>query len=271
MPKAKEVFIGAKVLTLDIETKPIQSYHWGLWQQNIGLNQIVEDQSVLSFSAKWLHENRVMYQDTFRQRNQGDDRKLMKYIWNLLNEADIVVGQNHERFDLKKLNARFIKHGMLPPSPVRTIDTLNVAKRHFGFTSNKLEYMTELLCKKYKKLKHGRFPGFELWAHFLNRNEDAQKEMQEYNEQDVRATEELYLLMRPWIKGHPNVNLYLPQGSFDEACPHCGSHNLKRKGFRTTQLGKYVRYRCEDCGAWPHSRQTLITKETRELLLGNVA
>jgi hypothetical protein len=244
---------------------------WGLWDQNVGLNQIDQDWSILSYSAKWLDSEEVVYEDTFYQRNQRDDRKLCKSIWKLMNEADIIVGQNHERFDVKKINARFVQHGLPPTSPFRCIDTMRVAGRVFGFTSKKLEYMTDKLCKKYKKLKHGRFPGFELWAAFLARNEDAQQEMQTYNEHDVRATEELYLIMRPWIKGHPNVNLYTRGLIGKLACPNCGSTALRKKGFRFTQLGKYQRYLCTDCGAWPHGRKALITKEDRENLLGNVA
>lgn len=261
----------AKILTLDLETAPIQSYHWGLWDQNIGLNMIGTDWSILSYSAKWLHEERTMYKDTFLQRNQRKDLALLKTVRNLLNEADIVVGQNVARFDMKKLNARFILNDIAPPSPVRIIDTLKVAKRHFAFTSNKLEFMSDKLCVKYKKLKHGQFPGFELWKEFLARNPAAQAEMEKYNRYDVLSTEELYLIMRPWIAGHPNVNLYSEAEGTAMACPNCGSTALKPKGHRYTQLGKYQRYHCQGCGAWPHGRTNLITKEARGLLIGNVA
>ena len=261
----------AKILTLDLETAPIQSYHWGLWDQNIGLNMIGTDWSILSYSAKWLHEERTMYKDTFFQRNQRKDLSLLKTVRNLLNEADIVVGQNVARFDMKKLNARFILNDIAPPSPVRIIDTLKVAKRHFAFTSNKLEFMSDKLCVKYKKLKHGQFPGFELWKEFLSRNPAAQAEMEKYNRYDVLSTEELYLIMRPWIAGHPNVNLYSDSEKEVRACPNCGSTALKPKGFRYTQLGKYQRYHCGGCGAWPHGRTNLIPKEARGLLIGNVA
>ena len=265
----------AKILTLDLETAPIQSYHWGLWDQNIGLNMIGTDWSILSYSAKWLHEERTMYKDTFNQRNKRKDKTLLLQVRNLLNEADIIVGQNVQRFDLKKLSARFIMNDIAPPSPVRVIDTLKVAKRHFAFTSNKLEYMSDKLCVKYKKLKHGQFPGFELWAEFLKGNPLAQAEMEKYNRYDVLSTEELYLIMRPWIAGHPNVNVYdHDHGDIDGQpmrCPNCGSDDLKRKGFRFTQLGQYQRYHCGDCGAWPHGRVNLNSKATRAKLLGNVA
>ena len=42
-----------KVLYVDIETKPIKAWIWGTFNQNIPLNMIIEDWSVLSWSAKW--------------------------------------------------------------------------------------------------------------------------------------------------------------------------------------------------------------------------
>jgi hypothetical protein len=55
---------GPRVLTLDIETAPLESYTWGIWDQNIGLNQIKSEWTILSFSAKWLGEKKVIYGDT---------------------------------------------------------------------------------------------------------------------------------------------------------------------------------------------------------------
>ena len=84
-------------------------------------------------------------------------------MWKLLDEADIVIGQNSKAFDIKKLNARFIIHGMQPPSSYRQIDTKILAKKHFNFTSNKLEYLSDKLNVKYKKQTKRKFSGFEMW------------------------------------------------------------------------------------------------------------
>src|SRR5690606_9823529 len=45
-----------KVLTLDIETRPNLAHVWGLWQQNVGLSQIVERGHVMCWVAKWYGE-----------------------------------------------------------------------------------------------------------------------------------------------------------------------------------------------------------------------
>jgi transposase-like protein len=31
-------------------------------------------------------------------------------------------------------------------------------------------------------------------------------------------------------------------------CPHCGSHNIGKNGFRMTLAGKKQRYQCMNCG-----------------------
>nr|WP_243899437.1 ribonuclease H-like domain-containing protein [Burkholderia pseudomallei] len=193
---------------MDIETSPILGYVWSLWKQNVSLNQIHSEWCILSFCAKWLDDPRVIYHDTSAQRNKEDDRRIVRKLWKLLDQADIVVAQNGVKFDVRKINARFILLGMQPPSPFRVVDTMLEARKHFGFTSNKLEWLTAKLCKTHKKQKHAQFPGFELWREYLAGNPAAAAEMQAYNTDDVLSLEELYLVLRPWITGHPNVGNY---------------------------------------------------------------
>ena len=207
---------GAKILVLDIETAPIMSYHWSLWQQNVGLNMIVRDQAVLSWAAKWVGKDEVMYEDCREffdgtaesMINPIDDKDLLVSIWFLLDEADIIVTQNGKKFDVKKLNAAFLRIGLKPPSSYKHIDTLQIAKRHFGFTSNKLEYMTDKFCKVYKKLDHGKFFGFNLWKQCQLGNDEAWEEMEEYNRYDVLSLEELLFVLAPWSNQLPNLDMY---------------------------------------------------------------
>lgn len=259
---------GPKILTLDIETSPIAAHVWGLFDQTVGLNQIAGEWTILSYAGKWLGREEVFYEDTFDQRNKRNDRKLVKKLWKLLDEADIVIGQNLQKFDRRKINARFVLHGLPPPSPYRVIDTMLMARRTFGFTSNKLEWLSDKLCVKTKKSKHKKFPGFELWMAFLAGDPEAREEMRSYNIDDILSTEEVYMRLRAWHPGHPNVNTY--NDADDEMrCPTCGGTHLIRKGYRYTNVGTYVRFRCQDCGAWPHGRQMQNTKQKRKNLLGN--
>ena len=254
------------IITLDIETSPIIAYTWGLFKQNIGLSQIIRDWSVLSFSAKTLGDDEVRYMDVADQEDFYDDKNIMEAIWRELDDADIVITQNGLRFDHRKINARFITLGLPPPSPFKCIDTKVEAAKLAMFTSNKLEWLAAALTDTVKE-KHSKFPGFELWTECLKGNREAWHEMRKYNPQDVFATEKLYLKLRPYIVGHPNVAVH----DDDETprCPNCGSEHVVQKGYRYTQVGKYARYRCGDCGAWSRGGYTENTPGKRKSLLRN--
>jgi DNA polymerase elongation subunit (family B) len=185
-----------KILLFDIETAPIKANVWALYDQNIGVNQIDKDWHVLSWAAKWLGQKRIHYADQSRARNVANDRKTLQGIWKLLNQADIVITQNGKKFDSRKLNARFVIHGMKPPAPYKHIDTKELAKRYFAFPSFSLEYMAAALKLKLRKMKSKRFVGFDLWRECLAGNRAAWAEMRRYNCMDVEVLEQLYLAIR---------------------------------------------------------------------------
>ena len=258
-----------RIVTLDIETAPILAYVWGLFKQFVGLDQIVRDWSILSVTWKWLGDPKTHYVDTWengRAKDIHDDSKLLRALWEVLDEADIVVTQNGIQFDIKKINARFIQAGMTPPSPFRQVDTKVEAVKIARFTSNKLAWLAKVLNGSQKD-KHSDFPGFELWAECLKRNPKAWAAMKKYNPIDVVETEAAYLKMRPWIVGHPNVGAFL--ASTEVTCPKCGSEDVQQRGFARTQTGLYKRMRCGCCGGWSRSRYTMNTIGERKALLSN--
>lgn len=262
---------SARIVTLDIETAPITAYVWGLFKQFVGLEQIIHDWSILSVTWKWLGDTKIHYVDTYeggKAKDIRDDSKLLLKLWEVLDEADIVVTQNGIQFDIKKINARFIEAGMSPPSPFRQVDTKVEAVKVARFTSNKLAWLAKVVNGSAKD-KHAEFPGFELWAECLKRNPKAWAAMKKYNPIDVIETEALYLRLRPWIVGHPNVGNFL---SLDEpTCPKCGSENVQQRGWARTQTGLYKRMKCMDscCGGWSRTRYTENTIAERKALLSN--
>jgi hypothetical protein len=160
-----------------------------------------------------------------------------------------------------------IMQGFKPFSPVRHIDTLEIAKRVFGFTSNKLEWMTDKLCTKYKKSKHQKFTGFDLWSECLKGNIEAFQEMEDYNKLDILSLEELYYKVSPWYDKLPNPNLYIE--SVDIQCI-CGSHNIVEQGFATIDVSKFQQYVCKDCGKIYRGRVNLLSKDKKQSILTNV-
>lgn len=250
-----------KILVLDIETAPLIADLWSIWQHGVGLNQVKKDWHLLSFAAKWYGGEEVFYYDQSDEQDIEDDFNLCHVLHDFLNQCDATLTQNGRKFDLKKINARFVINGLPPVRPSRVIDTLEIAKREFGFTSNKLEYMTEKLCKNYKKLQHQKFPGHLLWAEVMKGNPEAWEEMKEYNINDILSLEELYDIIRPYSSKH--VNVALSQDNGVPTCRICGGTHLSNSGNWHTSLSVYDLYRCEDCGAYSRGRKTNTTKEQR--------
>lgn len=233
-----------RILLLDIETAPNLAHVWGIWQQNVGINQIIASSYTLCWAAKWLDDDN-MYFDSV---NKSKPKMMLHGIHRLLDEADAVITYNGIKFDIPTLNKEFLLHGFRPPSPYKNIDLLPTCRRSFRFPSNKLDYISKEL-KIGKKVKH---EGHELWISCMAKDAAAWKRMQEYNENDVILLEKLYKKLLPWLDKHPN------QGTHEEGmcCPNCASINYQRRGFAMTSTQKYPRYQCKDCGTWFRGNRT---------------
>jgi DNA polymerase elongation subunit (family B) len=252
-----------KILIFDIETAPKIAYVWRFFKENISAKQVKEHGHILSFAAKWLGEDEIFYEEN----RKDNDKKIVSLMCDLLNQADMVVTHNGEQFDMKQVRARAVIHGIAPPSPVKIIDTLKIAKNEFSFPSNSLEYLTEVMGCKIKKDKHDKFPGFELWLECLKGNKEAWDEMKHYNIRDILSLEELYLKFRPYDTKHPNVVVF-SDPSDKVCCPKCGSDQIHFRGYAYTNFGKYRKFQCTSCGGWGRSRYTIRGKD--ENLLGNL-
>lgn len=254
-----------KVLFLDVETFPLETHVWSLFgNERIGLNQLQKDWSMLSWAAKWQGKTKVHYADVSQQKNLRDDKKLLEALWPLLDECDVLIGHNLNSFDRRKVNARLAIHGITPPSPYKVIDTKTLVKRHFDFTSNSLEYISGVICKKNKKLKHKRFPGQELWTECLRRNKAAWREMKLYNIADTRTVEEVFEILKGWGTGL-NLNAWRDQ----PGCPQCGGHEAIKRGFEVSTVGKWQRYQCTSCGHWfadKGAKNNLMVRARKEQL-----
>ena len=233
-----------KILLLDIETSPNLAHVWGLWQQNVGLSQLLESSYTMCWAAKWLGEDEVFFDSVYVSK----PKKMLKGIYDLLSVADAVIHYNGTKFDIPTLNKEFLLCGYTPPAPYKQIDLLRVARSQFRFPSNKLDYVANRLGIG-KKSQH---EGHTLWIKCMNKDPEAWKTMEEYNKQDVVLLELVYNKMLPWIKNHPNHNMYQSA----EVCPTCNSSNIIKRGYSVTSVSVYQRYQCKDCGAWSQAKKS---------------
>lgn len=236
------------ILLLDIETAPNLAYVWGLFNQNIGINQIANSGYVLCWSAKWLGQDKIHFSSVKKHSTES----MLDRIHRMMDVADSIITYNGKKFDIPTLYKEFIIHGMTPPAPSKQIDLYQNCKKTFRFPSNKLDYIAQTLGLG-EKVRH---EGHELWVKCMAGESAAWKRMEEYNKQDVVLLEKLYQKMLPWIDNHPN------RGAFEDiaCCPNCGGEQFQQRGHAVTASYKYPRYQCQDCGKWFRGNKTVSVR-----------
>ena len=258
-----------KILIFDIETAPLEAWVWqmSIWRTNVNYTQVISEWFMLTWSAKWLFEETVMSDGlTSREALEENDARIVKSLWDLLDQADIVIAHNGDKFDVPNMNTRFILNDIKPPRLYKTIDTLKVARKQFGFTHNNLNALAKVFGFKGKV-----DVDFQLWVDCRRGSEEALKLMKEYNERDVLLLEEIYLKLRPWIKGHPNLNL-LVEGD-ESNCPVCLSDNIHidEGNYYLTSSSKFPVFTCEDCGNSGRTKHSLISREKSKNMLVSIS
>lgn len=215
---------------------------WGLFDQNIGLNQVVEPGGTICFGAKWRGEKSMLFYSDW----QHGHRAMVKAAHSLISQADAVVTYNGDRFDLPKLRGEFLVERLAPPPPVTSIDVYKSVKK-LGLLSNKLAYVGPLLTGS-GKVKH---EGHELWTKVMNGDAKAQAKMERYCSQDVRLLEKVYDRVLPYITTHPHLAFTGPNH-----CGACGSHHVQKRGTERTRASVFQRLQCMDCGSWFRGTRT---------------
>jgi hypothetical protein len=236
---------------LDIETAPHLAAVWGLYDQNVALNQLMKPGYTLCWAAKWHGEKKIYFDSIL-----SGEKTMIKGAHKLLEESDAVCHYNGTKFDIPTLNKEFLLNGMKPPAPSAQIDLLRVARSRFKLASNKLDYVAQQLGLG-KKLEH---KGMELWLECMAKNKASWRIMEQYNKQDVILLEKVYDRLLPWIKNHPNMSVL----NGGPVCPNCGGNHSQARGIAMTAGGKYRRYQCIDCGTWHRDTKTLIARGTEK-------
>lgn len=247
-----------KILVFDIENAPLEAYVWNkrVWNTSISPDHVKEEWFMISWAAKWLLDSEIQSNVlTSREAKKKDDTRLVKNLWKLFDEADIIIAHNAHNFDIPMANTKFILNGLMPPSPYRMIDTLQVARKSFSFTYNKLDYLGKMLG-----IGNKIHTDFQLWIDCMKGDEKALQEMLTYNIQDVNLLEEVYIKLRPWVKSHPNLNII--RGT-EMCCPACGSESIQSRGEYLTLVHAYESFQCDECGSYSRKTKHSVTSLAR--------
>ena len=235
-----------KILLYDIENSPALGYFWPpMYDTNI--ITVTEEWYCLSFAYTWynpdgLNEDDIMFER--KAARKGDDKQLMRKLWRLYDEADVVMAHNGDRFDQKKALARMAFHGFEPPSPYIEVDTLKMARQKFAFTSNKLDNLARHFGIGQKKPHQG----MHTWYGCMRNDEAAWVNMEEYNKHDIVLMDGVYRRLAPFVRTRLNRQAW--EGTY--SCVACGSRNLESRGYKSrggTERTHHT-WRCLDCGKW---------------------
>lgn len=229
-----------KMAAFDIETAPGIYYSFSVYDTSISSDKVIEYPRIIAFSAQWKDSKKVVF---FSEYHNGREA-MLDALWELFNEADVLVSYNGDKFDIPWVEGELLEAGYSPPSPSMKIDLYKVIKRVTRWPHKNLNTAAARLLGD-QKIAH---PGFSLWRDCLMGDDEAKRKawalMKRYAIKDTKLLWPLFEKLKGRIK--------MPHPVTDNptACHNCGSERLQRRGVRRTLYSTYPRYQCQDCGAW---------------------
>lgn len=238
-----------KVLFLDLETMPNIGAFWHSgYELSIVPEAIIQERFILSAQWSWNNEKKV--HGVLANIKKRDDSNVIKKLTEAIEKADLVVGHNVRKFDLRWLAGRALLLGMKPTRSkfVKHLDTVILSKQAFYLNSYKLDY----LCKKLG-IKGKVKTSFSDWMAILDvdNNPSLAKARAEYllkyGKNDINMTRKLLFKILPHVKLTKKTEMMLYGKAVH--CPDCQSLKTHSHGHRANVSGiVYHRYLCAECG-----------------------
>jgi hypothetical protein len=238
-----------RILILDIETKLIPLLAFGIRDQYIDLKQIVDIRDsarlIHCIGVKWLGERKVTMLTEW-----GDGyAQMIERTRDMLDQADAVVGFNHENFDMAKMRGQFALLGMDYPKPPTNIDIFKTVRK-MGFPSSKLDY----IAQAFGIGSEGQASRLRDVAGRAERlSQGPAKKMATYCAGDVRLTELVYNRLRPYLDNYPHL-----KDNPGNNCAKCGSANVTSQGWKRTVHFRVQSLKCGDCGGWGQGKREKV-------------
>jgi len=236
-------------LTVDIETSPCIGYFWRPGHKiSVPAENVIEPSRIICVGYKWSHEKQVRMLDW---GDAQDDKPILEELNPVFDQAVLLVGQNHQRFDLRWIAARNAYHN-LPPIDLTTptADTLVLSRKHFEMPSHKLDFMAQYFGLG-GKMEH---EGFKLWTKVMAGDPHALVKMKRYCRRDVALTEQYLIRILPYVS-LMKTSISMLTGAGREACPQCGAKHVIKHGKFVSRAGSYQKWQCKECAhVWKDNR-----------------
>lgn len=239
-----------KILFWDIETTLLQAWLFHLGDQTVRHTQLVEGRSrygIICLSYCW---NRgPIHTLDWGYHLQSSEFILSKFD-KLLEEADIVIGKNSDRFDIKHLNAQrmFYDRPGRPSFSKYTDDLEKQLRKYFALPSYSLDYISKELGLGGKDKME-----FNDWVNIMvkdaKQGEKSYNKMLRYNRKDVKDTRDIWYYCEKHFDTKFNYGKFInAQNDKDQIekllCKHCGHGNLVKNGIKYRNTTIYQRFYC---------------------------
>jgi len=234
----------------DIETCPNIGFHWSFGKQYLSMDNVIHEGQIMCICWKEQGKKKVHH----LQWNGETDKSVVAEFKKIIDEADELVAQFGDNFDLPWYNGRHLIHGLPPVAFAKTADTYKMASRHFRLNCFKLDYLASLLFNE-RKVK----TTFEWWrrCHPVTNPDEADRakwlaKMVRYCKKDVVLLEKVWgkLAMYDPPGTHQGVYQRSDQ-SYKWTCPRCASDRVSKSKTRVTAKGTIQhQMKCKDCGGY---------------------
>lgn len=230
----------ANILLFDIETSPNIVYSWAVGRKiSLTHDNIIKERQIICICYKWYGHKKIHSLDWGRAQN---DKALLKAFSDVISQADVAIGHNGDKYDIRFINGRLAYHDLDPIGEVTTIDTLKQSRKVFFINSHRLDYLGQFLNLG-GKMETG---GFSLWKSVMDGEAGALTKMIRYCKRDVNLLEGVYTKIRKYAP--QTVHMGVLDGEGQTACKACGSPNTVKDGQRVKSTVVYQCRKCKDCG-----------------------
>lgn len=260
-------------MVYDIETSLLTADVFRPGEQVVRHNQLVagnRETMIICIAAKWYGEKKVY---TFEGENAVEEFDKMA------RKADVCLGKNSDRFDVKYINTARMMQGLapFPEWMFKREDLEKQLRKYFAFPSQSLDYISSIMgyggkekmefddwvaIKNYKlllKFEEKYISFFPKNIHYkavgdvfcltmfndtrnniVKKGRQALKKMVHYNKKDVTDTEAVFCRVLPYIELKYNV----AADKGEKVCKTCGSDRLTPLEIITIGKTKYQTFHC---------------------------
>lgn len=225
----------------DVESSLMESLHFEVWETNIAKENVVVPSYIHCISLRFYGEKKIqtISQTDFPlfKYDIHDDTEVLKAFSKIIQQPNIVlVAHNGDNFDIRKFNARLLSKGLPPIPPIKTIDTLKIARRYFKLEWNSLDHLARILGYE-GKMENPK----GLWRDCFFGDKKAMRHMGKYNRQDIEALTHVFERLMPYVKNTAGANAQCQN-------PTCGSVDIQWRGPRPEK--GYHEFKCNICHSW---------------------